>query len=684
MSKFVIINLLMIIAGIELSISEFYIKVVILLKGRLISIVSLVILLFVNSISYCINSDEIVIIGGEKNYPPFEYLDKDGEYRGFNVDLMKALALEIGIDIKLVPMDWVDAHISLQNGSIDAIQGMNYNDARLAMYDFSNEYLKNSLVCFVRKDESQILGIDSLKGRRVAVQRSDFAAYALADRGEIEVVFFSDLDIAFETLLKNEVDAVVGNKLTGLYILQKNRAVDRIKIAGNDINFTSYGMAFKKGNKELMNEFNQGLESLKKKGTYYNIYEKWFGKEIKPAWKDLLNVLYALSFFIVIAILLNLLFIRLNSILKKEVEMRTTDLTVVNAELKQNQQIIKESDRYKEQILNGIGNGLITFDKNGVITTLNKSCENLLNIHSENIVGKKYDEVGFENYINIDHLKECLEFEVQFNFQEKKYYQNYREIILSYMLRPLFDLNNENIGAVITFNDITEISILRKQLAENDKMNSLGTLISGISHEIRNPLTSIKAYIDLLPIKYDNLEFRKKVTTEIPAEIERLNGLLTDLIGYSKPKKLKKENFDLVQLVNQTIDIFASEVESKGININYLDKSEKFLYADKQQIKQIIINIIRNSIDAVKDNGIITVDTEEKEEKIILSILDNGEGIVNEDLNSLFDPFFTTKDSGTGLGLSICYQYAKDNDANINIESKYGDWTKVELIFMKS
>lgn len=655
------------------------------MRDRLISIASLlIILLFISSNSYCIDIDKIITIGGEKNYPPFEYLDSDGEYRGFNVDLMKALALEMGVEIKLVPMDWVDAHVSLQNGSIDAIQGMNYNDTRLAMYDFSNEYLKNSLVCFVRKDESQILGIDSLKERRVAVQRSDFAAYALADRGEIEVVFFSDLDIAFEKLIKNEVDAVVGNKLTGLYILQKNRSIDSIKIVGNDISFTSYGMAFKKGNKELMNDFNQGLENLKKKGTYYNIYEKWFGKEIKPAWKDLLNTLYILSLIIFIAILINLFFIRINSILKKEVEVRTVDLKIVNDELKQNQQIIKESDKYKEQILNGIGNGLITFDKNGVITTLNKSCESLLNINSEEFIGMRYDEVGLENYINVDHLRECLKFEKQFSFQEKRYYKDNKENILSYILKPLFDLNNENIGAVITFNDITEISMLRKRLAENDKMNSLGTLISRMSHEIRNPLTSIKAYIDLLPIKYENVEFRKKITTEIPTEIERLNGLLTDLIDYSKPKKLKKENFDIVQLVNQIIDIFASEIESKGIDINYLDKSQKFLYADMQQIKQIIINILRNSIDAIKGDGVIRIDMEDRQEEIILSILDNGRGIADDDFNNIFDPFFTTKDNGTGLGLAICYQYAKENNANINIDSKYGEWTKVELIFMKS
>jgi len=638
-------------------------------------------MLFASSNSYCTKPEDVIIIGGEKNYPPFEYIDEEGEFRGFNVDLMKALALQIGIDIKLVPMDWVDAHISLQNGEIDAIQGMNYNDARFTMYDFSEEYLKNSLVCFVRKDDTEVLGLNSLTGKRAAVQRSDFAAYALADQGEIEVVFFSNLDDAFEKLIENEVDAVVGNKLTGLYIIQKKKIEDQLKIVGNDISFTSYGMAFKKGNTLLINEFNTALESLKKNGIYYNIYEKWFGKEILPAWKQQLKVFYTLLVIIIAVILLNLLFIRMNNILKMEVEKRTIDLKYVNLELKRNQRIIKESDRYKEQILNGIGNGLITFDKNGYIITVNKSCENLLNINGRDYAGRKYDETDLGSFVNIHQLEECLLEEKQFILQEKKYIKDGKENILSYILKPLFDLNNHNIGAVVTINDITEITSLRKRLAESDKMNSLGKLISGISHEIRNPLTSIKTYIDLLPKKYDNTEFRDKITKELPNEIERLNELLTDLINYSKPKKFKIEKFDLRLLVNQTLDIFRSQMDKQEIKVNYLEEQKIQIVGDKQQIKQIIVNVLKNSIDAIMVSGEIVLELKKDNDHVVLSIIDDGIGIEEEDIDRIFDPFYTNKDNGTGLGLALCYQYARDNDIDIQVTSSPGEWTKVELIF---
>lgn len=649
------------------------------------TILILIFVIFFSSFTYSIADSKFLIIGGEANFPPFEFVDEDGEYRGFNVDLMKALSLEMGIEIKLVPMDWVEAHISLQNGSIDAIQGMNFNEARKAMYDFSDEYLVNSLACFVMNDESQIFGIDTLKGHRVAVQRSDFAAYILADIGEIEVVFFSDLNEAFESLLKKEVDAVLGNKLTGQYTLRNMRNGDKVKIVGNEVNFTSYGMAFRKGNDELVKEFNEALKNLKRQGTYNKIYEKWFGQDLNPNRKYtefIINTILIIGAFVSIIIFLS---IKINNALKKEVKQRTIELTEANSRLMENQQIIKESDKYKDQIINGISNGLITFDNKGIITTINKSCEMLLNIEGKDYIGRHIDETDLGNFFDIDKIKECIELEKHFNYEEKKFLLNNRETTISYFLRPLLNLNNENIGAVMTFHDITELKILRKRLAESDKMNSLSIVVSGISHEIRNPLTTIKTYIDLMPLKYDNMEFREKITQQVPAEISRLNDLLSDLINFSIPRRPKKEKFDLVQLINQTIDIFAAQMSRKKISYNYVEETEKLLYADKQQIKQIIINILINAIEAIEYNGVndgeINISIDESQGDIVLSVLDNGIGIKENDLNNLFDPFFTTKHYGTGLGLATSYQYAKENNASINISSKFGEWTKVELIF---
>src|SRR5690606_27170049 len=130
-----------------------------------------------------------------------------------------------------------------------------------------------------------------------------------ADIGEIEVVFFSDLNEAFESLLKKEVDAVLGNKLTGQYTLRNMRNGDKVKIVGNEVNFTSYGMAFRKGNDELVKEFNEALKNLKRQGTYNKIYEKWFGQDLNPNRKYtefIINTILIIGAFVSIIIFLSI------------------------------------------------------------------------------------------------------------------------------------------------------------------------------------------------------------------------------------------------------------------------------------------------------------------------------------------------------------------------------------------
>ncbi|NLX62696.1 MAG: transporter substrate-binding domain-containing protein [Tissierellia bacterium] len=630
-------------------------------------------------IVFSMTNTDPLIIGMEANNPPFEFIDEEGEYRGFNIDIIKALSLEMEVDIVLKPMDWVDVHVALQNGEIDAILGMNFNENRKELYEFSDEYLVHSLALFVNENNNSIFDIENLKGCRVAVQRSDFAAYVLADIGEIELVFFSDLYVAFKALMNNKVDAVFGNKLTGKYLIRHNEDIKNVKIVGNEYNFSSYGLALRKGNTQLAQEFNMALKEIKQKGIYNKIYSKWFGKDLESSYLRLLKIItiFSIIFFGIIIIV-----VKINNSLKKQVERRTLELRKANAKLLKQKQLIKESNIFKEQILNGIANGLITFDKNKVITAINKSCEKILDINSKDWIGKNIESTYLNKYFNVDIIKECIDTGMKFDYLESKFVKDDREVTLSYILRPMFNMKDERIGAVMTFHDITELSILREKVAEREKMNTINMLISGISHEIRNPLTTIKTYIDLLPYKYDNEEFRNKITRQVPLEISRLNELLTDLINLTKPKKLKKEKFNLIDLVNYVLDIFSIKLEKANISYNYLDKDKEILvYGNKQQILQIIMNLILNSIEAIEENGKIVLKINRLNNKYILRIIDNGQGIEEKHMKKILDPFFSTKKSGTGLGLTMCYRYAKENNIQLKIISEYGKGTEVELTF---
>lgn len=643
--------------------------------------IGLTILVLITLLSSGVYANNTLLISGDRYFPPYEFYDDDGEYRGFNVDLMRALSLEMGVDIRFVPMDWVDAHVALQNGEIDIIQGMNFNDNRRAVYDFSDQYLNNSIVCFVDKDNQFIIDLKDLRNRRVAVQRSDFAAYLLAEIGEIEVVFFTEMEEAFEQLLNERVDAVVGNRLTGLYAIQKARIEDSIKIVGEELQLTSYGIAVKKGNTELLNQLNTALDSIQRSGVYDKIYEKWFGAEIRPVWKGLMMALYMLGAILFLSLILVFASWRWNRKLKELVDKRTQLLNESNQELERKQHLISESDQFKEQILNGMRNGLITLDKNGLITAINRSCENLLNLSSDRHLNLKYSDAGLENYFDFNHIEESLEKGAQFSFVEKKIMTGEDEKIISYSLEPLLDFLGSQQGIILSITDITEVTTLRRKLAEKDKMQYLGRLVTGIAHEIRNPLTSIKTYIDLLPKKYDQDGFRKKITTQVPQEINRLNTLLTSLLDYAKSKNALKESFSLGKTVAQIVELYETELQEKEIQLQFNNNDKVEIFADKQQIKQIVINLLLNSIQAVDKYGKISIGVLKEEGKAVLFIKDDGVGISQTDQRMIFEPFYTTKESGTGLGLAISYEYIKANNGTISIESSEDVGTLIEVRF---
>jgi signal transduction histidine kinase/ABC-type amino acid transport substrate-binding protein len=641
----------------------------------------LIILIFIIPKPLLAYGEDIIIIGGDRNYPPYEYIDENGDYRGFNVDIMRALAIELGIDIRFKPMDWKSAIKALENGEIDAIQGMSYNEDRAKKYEFSEKHLENSLIYFVPKEASFIFELSDLKGKKVAVQRNDLAENVLSQVDNVDVVMLLDLEEALDKLVNKEVDVVLGSKLVGTYIIRKKDLSDEIKMVGYEFNQTPYSIAFKKGNDQLKNKFDKALKQLKEDGIYQKIYEKWFGQEEEVNLQNFKYAIYILFIIIIVILMISLFIYKINKKLKKEVDKRTEELNFKNKQLGEKNRIIEQNYRFKKQILDNLGIGLITFNKDGIITTINNDCEELIEIGQE-LIGKGYYKERLDGFFDIDKIQSCIEDGKKYRYIEKTFVRNNEQFTFAYTLWPLYGDNNNHIGGVLTFRDITDVILYEKKLNQKDKMESLGRLVSGIAHEIRNPLTAIKTYIELLPIKYDNERFRDKIVNQVPKEIDRLNNLLSELLDYSKPKKIEKEMIRFKELIDGIKELFISELDRKDIKLS-CNIEDVNIYGDKQQIKQILINLLINSVEAIEKEGNINLTVKEEKGSVLVIIEDNGEGIEEKDLKSIFDPFYTTKPTGTGLGLFICYKYIKENKGEIKIESKKGKGTKIYIIFKK-
>ncbi|MFO7153246.1 MAG: ATP-binding protein, partial [Bacillota bacterium] len=224
----------------------------------------------------------------------------------------------------------------------------------------------------------------------------------------------------------------------------------------------------------------------------------------------------------------------------------------------------------------------------------------------------------------------------------------------------------------------TEKQLIEK-IAHKDKMEAIGNLAAGIAHEIRNPLTSIKTFVELLPQKYDNPLFREKISYFVPREIERLNSLLNTLLDYARPRKSLQQTENLLDLVRNTLVLFGTMFEENKIRIAVEIDPDLKVFVDRQQIQQVFINVIMNAVEATEgvSEPKILIAAEQKAKEVIIVFQDNGMGIENDNLRKIFDPFFTTKPTGTGLGLAVSYQILKENMGRIWVESKPGEGTKV-------
>ncbi|WP_168198217.1 transporter substrate-binding domain-containing protein [Crassaminicella thermophila] len=611
---------------------------------------------------------ETIIVGGDNYFPPFEYVDKNGVYKGFNVDILRAIAIEMGIDLDIRPMPWYEAIMALNEREIDAIQGMKYSISRSYLYDFSDPYLVSSQSIFVRSDNSYIVNIEDLEKKKIAIQKNDIAKDVLKNIMDIQIIETENQQMALKKLIKGEVDAYIGNRLTGLYIIQKDGYTKDVKIVGEEINPLNYGIVVNKGNKVLLKMFNEGLMRIKKNGTYDKIYKKWFGEPINPPYAYIKRTLYFSIVVLFFSLFGIFIFYRWNYLLKKEVNKRTQQL--------------KRESLFKEQIINSIFSGLITFNNQGIILSANEKAAYFLDMPIEAFVKKHFKDTVVKEYFYEEDFYEVLQTGKEKMNIEKNINVEGINKVFEYNIYPLVLHEDDVYGITLTFKDITNEKLMKERMIMKDKLESLGRLVAGIAHEIRNPLTSIKAYIELIPYKYDKKEFREKISEDVPKEIERLNSIISNLLEYAKPKVPNKEMVKVHDEILGIIVFFSNQIKKKNIKLICNMKEDLFIYVDKQQFKQIMINFLLNAIEAFEktENPEICITAEKNGDFAVIIIKDNGCGIASENEKKIFEPFFTTKDNGTGLGLSISYQFIKENGGDITVSSHLETGTKINMI----
>ncbi len=224
--------------------------------------------------------------------------------------------------------------------------------------------------------------------------------------------------------------------------------------------------------------------------------------------------------------------------------------------------------------------------------------------------------------------------------------------------------------------------MLETELERSERLKSVATLAAGMAHEIKNPLTSIKTFVEYMDTKYKDPEFREKFERIVPKEIDKITSIINQLLDYSKTQIKTLKDCSIHSMLDYVADLYNSLFIKKRIRVqrSYNSQSPN-ITCDENQIKQAFINIIQNSIEAMPNGGEITINTEDIDNVLEVSIKDTGRGIPKEKLKHLFDPFYTTKEKGTGLGLFIVHQIIENNNGRIAIDSDLSRGTIVRVRF---
>ncbi|UCE18377.1 MAG: response regulator [Gemmatimonadota bacterium] len=347
---------------------------------------------------------------------------------------------------------------------------------------------------------------------------------------------------------------------------------------------------------------------------------------------------------------------------------------------------IDRTKRYLENLVDSTPDAIVSTDRRGVITFFSKGAERILGYSADEITGRNI----------FDYLvggKEEAE-KIGFQLRERNHIQNYETDVLakdnspipiSLSISSVCDENGNVIGTLGIGKNISERRIfekeekkLREQLAQAEKLSALGEFISGIAHELNNPLTGVLGFSQLLLVS-DCAPQVKRDVEKIHKEATRCQKIVNNLLSFARRQKPQRTYLNVNVVIESALNLRAYQLHVDAVEvITKLDEHLPKTMADPHQLEQVFLNIITNAHQAllkVKEHRQLIIQTESSKETIRIKFSDTGPGIPPENLKRIFDPFFTTKGvgQGTGLGLSLSYGFVKEHEGSIYATSKYGE-----------
>ena len=330
---------------------------------------------------------------------------------------------------------------------------------------------------------------------------------------------------------------------------------------------------------------------------------------------------------------------------------------------------LRESeDRYR-QIVETATEGIWVIDSSCRTTFANKKMAEMLACTAEEMIGNSlYDFIDDEWTAQAENNVKCHQQGISEQHELKFRRKDGKELWAILSANPFFKINGQYSGSLVMVTDITKRKQFEKEMARLDQLSLVGEMAAGIGHEIRNPMTTVRGFLQMLGWKEECAKFKSHFDLMIE-ELDRANSIITEYLSLANNKVIDKTPTNLNTILEALLPLLQADAM----------KSDKYLIVElgeipdlllnENEIRQVILNLIRNGIEASPPGSDLPIRTFIDSEEVVLVVQDKGEGIRPDVLEKIGTPFFTTKDNGTGLGLAVCYSIAARHNAKIDIET---------------
>ena len=388
-------------------------------------------------------------------------------------------------------------------------------------------------------------------------------------------------------------------------------------------------------------------------------------------WGDSLDNLLEIVMYVVVGVLFGTL--------RDLEERKTLDLRQVSARLEEAYakleeraiQLINIQD-YTQSILHSITSGVLTVGPDGSVTTINPAAERMLGVSEYEIVPRPVASIFRDDGGLSRDVERVLSGRIPLTLREITVVTKVgRTVHVQASTSRMRAVGGRILGAVVTFEDVSELKALTEQLIRADRLAAMGELTAGVAHEVRNPLGVIRASVQLLEDAECDSGRIEEAAGVIKQEIDRLDKVIKALLDFGRPSKPTFVMTNAEEVLRDVV-LFTNRF-AKQADVQIVERYAPALPAvlsDPDQLKQVFLNLVTNAVQAMEESGgTITLETATNGEYVEITVADTGPGIPAHNISKVFDPFFSTRSEGTGLGLTIVHRIVDEHEGHIEVGS---------------